>query len=54
MLGLRGCRLGIVMPELVKMQARALIEAALNNKYKKKLNPIPEIMYVIICIFYLL
>lgn len=44
MLGLRGCRLGIVMPELVKMQARALIEAALNNKYNKKLNPVPEIM----------
>lgn len=24
MLGLRGCRLGIVIPELVEMQARAL------------------------------
>lgn len=44
MLGLRGCRLGIVMPELVQMQARALIEAALNNKYLKNLDPRPEIM----------
>jgi pyruvate,orthophosphate dikinase len=44
MLGLRGCRLGIVMPELIEMQARALVEAALNNKYLKKLDPRPEIM----------
>jgi pyruvate,orthophosphate dikinase len=44
MLGLRGCRLGIVMPELIEMQARALAEAALNNKYNKKLDPRPEIM----------
>jgi pyruvate,orthophosphate dikinase len=44
MLGLRGCRLGIVMPELVKMQARALIEAALDNKYLHGLDPRPEIM----------
>ena len=43
MLGLRGCRLGIIMPELVEMQARALIEAALNNKMKG-LNPKPEVM----------
>ncbi len=28
MLGLRGCRLSIVMPELVEMQTRAIIEAA--------------------------
>ena len=45
MLGLRGCRLGVVRPQLVSMQARALIEAALNNKYgPKKLDPRPEIM----------
>eukprot|EP01038_Epipyxis_sp_PR26KG_P006074 gene6074-8363_t len=44
MLGLRGCRLGIIMPELVEMQARALLEAALNNKYNKNLDPRPEIM----------
>ncbi|MBN1459327.1 MAG: pyruvate, phosphate dikinase [Armatimonadetes bacterium] len=28
MLGLRGCRLSIVMPEIVEMQARAIMEAA--------------------------
>lgn len=48
MLGLRGCRLGIVLPELVEMQVRALVEASLNNKYKKGLNPIPEIMIPLI------
>jgi pyruvate,orthophosphate dikinase len=44
MLGLRGCRLGITNPALVEMQARALVEAALNNKYLKGLNPKLEIM----------
>jgi len=47
MLGLRGCRLGITMPELVEMQARALIEAAINNK-AKGLNPKPEVMIPLI------
>ncbi len=28
MLGFRGCRLGIVYPEITEMQARAIIEAA--------------------------
>lgn len=36
--------LGVMIPELVEMQTRALIEAALNNKYLKGLNPIIEIM----------
>ena len=44
MLGLRGCRLGVIMPDLIVMQTRAIVEAALNNKYKKGLNPKPEIM----------
>ena len=48
MLGLRGCRLGITLPELVEMQARALIEAALNNKYLKGQDPRPEIMIPLI------
>ena len=30
MLGLRGCRLGITRPEIIEMQTRAIIEAALN------------------------
>lgn len=48
MLGLRGCRLGVIMPELVEMQARALVEAAINLKYKKGLDPRPEIMIPLI------
>eukprot|EP00595_Chromulina_sp_UTEXLB2642_P000319 CAMPEP_0196761690 /NCGR_PEP_ID=MMETSP1095-20130614/996_1 /TAXON_ID=96789 ORGANISM="Chromulina nebulosa, Strain UTEXLB2642" /NCGR_SAMPLE_ID=MMETSP1095 /ASSEMBLY_ACC=CAM_ASM_000446 /LENGTH=933 /DNA_ID=CAMNT_0042111571 /DNA_START=182 /DNA_END=2983 /DNA_ORIENTATION=- len=48
MLGLRGCRLGVVIPELVEMQTRALVEAALNNKYNKFLNPCIEIMIPLI------
>jgi len=43
MLGLRGCRLGIVYPEITEMQARAIIEAACAvTKEGKKV--IPEIM----------
>ena len=30
------------------MQVRALVEASLNNKYKKGLNPVPEIMIPLI------
>lgn len=48
MLGLRGCRLGIILPELVEMQTRALIQAALNVKYKRGLDPQPEIMIPLI------
>ncbi len=43
MLGLRGCRLGIVYPEIVEMQVRAIIEAAIELKKKGK-TPKPEIM----------
>ena len=43
MLGLRGCRLGITMPEITKMQARAIFEAALEVS-KKKIKVNPEIM----------
>ncbi|MGD0860154.1 MAG: pyruvate, phosphate dikinase [Terracidiphilus sp.] len=32
MLGLRGCRLGIAFPEITEMQARAIIEAAVEVK----------------------
>ncbi|UCD95587.1 MAG: pyruvate, phosphate dikinase, partial [Candidatus Zixiibacteriota bacterium] len=43
MLGHRGCRLGIVYPEITEMQVRAVIEAACEMaKAKKKV--IPEIM----------
>jgi pyruvate, orthophosphate dikinase len=43
MLGHRGCRLGNTYPEITEMQARAIIEAALNLK-KKGIRAIPEIM----------
>ncbi len=43
MLGHRGCRLGNTYPEISEMQARAIIEAALNCK-KKGINAVAEIM----------
>ncbi|MCP5487680.1 MAG: pyruvate, phosphate dikinase [Verrucomicrobia bacterium] len=43
MLGHRGCRLSITFPELIKMQATAIIEAACNVE-KKKIKVLPEIM----------
>ncbi|MBE0662097.1 MAG: pyruvate, phosphate dikinase [Bacteroidales bacterium] len=43
MLGHRGCRLGNTYPEISEMQARAIIEAALNLK-AKGIRAIPEIM----------
>lgn len=43
MLGLRGCRLGITMPEITKMQVRAIFEASCQLKKEGK-HPKPEIM----------
>ncbi len=43
MLGFRGCRLGLVYPEITEMQARAIFEATATIKKKKK-NVFPEIM----------
>lgn len=43
MLGHRGCRLGNTYPEITEMQARAIIEAAVNLK-KKGVDARPEIM----------
>jgi len=43
MLGLRGCRLGITMPEITRMQARAIIEAACELGREGK-TIVPEIM----------
>lgn len=43
MLGFRGCRLGIVFPEITEMQSRAIIEAACIVK-KKGIEVNPEIM----------
>ncbi|MEP7200465.1 MAG: pyruvate, phosphate dikinase [Chloroflexota bacterium] len=43
MLGLRGCRLGIMMPGITKMQVRAIFEAAANVA-KRGVKVLPEIM----------
>ena len=43
MLGLRMCRLGIIYPEIYKMQVRAIFEAACNLK-KKGIDVKPEVM----------
>ncbi len=43
MLGFRGCRLGVVYPEIFEMQVAAIFEAACKLKKEGK-NVIPEIM----------
>ena len=43
MLGHRGCRLGIVYPEITEMQARAIFEAAVDVS-KRGISVLPEIM----------
>jgi len=43
MLGFRGCRLGVMYPEITEMQARAIFEAAANVR-KKGVKAFPEIM----------
>jgi len=43
MLGLRGCRLGILYPEITEMQARAIFEAAVAVQKKGK-KVLPEVM----------
>ncbi len=47
MLGFRGCRLGILYPEITEMQARAIFEAAVNVKKMGK-EAFPEIMIPLI------
>ena len=43
MMGLRGIRLGIMLPGLIQMQVRAIFEAACDVK-KEGFEPIPEVM----------
>jgi pyruvate,orthophosphate dikinase len=43
MLGFRGCRLGIIYPEITEMQSRAIFEAA-ANVLKEGIEVFPEIM----------
>jgi pyruvate,orthophosphate dikinase len=47
MLGLRGCRLGILYPEITEMQARAIFEAVVVAA-KKGVKVIPEVMIPLI------
>src|SRR3989442_319470 len=44
MLGLRGCRLGILYPEINEMQVRAILQAAIELKRDERIEVIPEIM----------
>jgi pyruvate, orthophosphate dikinase len=44
MLGLRGCRLGILFPEIYEMQARAIFEAAVRVKRDTGAAVVPEVM----------
>ncbi len=44
MLGLRGCRLGILFPEIYEMQARAIFEAAFNVEVETGRTVVPEVM----------
>jgi len=47
MMGHRGCRLGITYPELIRMQTRAIAEAALNVA-TRGVKAVPEIMVPLI------
>ena len=44
MMGHRGCRLAVSYPEIAEMQARAIIEAAIEVNQSKGFNIVPEIM----------
>ncbi|WP_069997535.1 pyruvate, phosphate dikinase [Cellulosilyticum sp. I15G10I2] len=44
MMGHRGCRLAVSYPEIAEMQARAIIEAAIQVKKEKGFAIVPEIM----------
>ncbi len=44
MMGHRGCRLAVTYPEIAEMQARAIVEAAINVKKETGYNIVPEIM----------
>ncbi len=47
MLGHRGCRLGVTFPEIYKMQAQAIFEAA-ADLLKKKIKVLPEVMIPVV------
>ncbi|HTU34985.1 MAG TPA: pyruvate, phosphate dikinase, partial [Candidatus Acidoferrum sp.] len=47
MLGFRGCRLCIIFPEILEMQVRAIIEAAIDCQ-KRGVKVLPEIMHPLV------
>ncbi len=47
MIGFRGCRVGLVYPEIYKMQSAAIIDATIELK-REGLNPLPKIMLPLI------
>ena len=48
MLGMRGCRLGLVYPEIYEMQVRAIVRAALAVAEKGEEPPLVEIMHPLV------
>jgi pyruvate,orthophosphate dikinase len=48
MMGLRGCRLGLVYPEINEMQVRAIFEAACDLKREDNIDVVPEVMVPLI------
>ena len=49
MMGLRGCRLAVIYPEIAEMQTKAIVEAAVNVILHKGIDVIPEIMVPLVC-----
>ncbi len=47
MLGHRGCRISITYPEILEMQVRAIVEAAIDCK-KRGIKVLPEIMHPLV------
>jgi pyruvate,orthophosphate dikinase len=48
MLGTRGCRLGLLYPEIYEMQVRAVIRAALAVERRTRVAPLVEIMHPLV------
>ncbi len=48
MLGLRGCRLGLVYPEIYEMQIRAIARAALAVEHRRGVTPHVEVMHPLV------
>jgi len=50
MLGHRGCRLGVSFPEISRMQARAIMEAACELVKEESIEVLPEIMIPLVAV----